>query len=99
MFICWFVGCLLVVVLLTHSSFVSGGSSFGTLVKPKFLQSTVPENYLDDGDDNDDGDGDDDDDDDDGDYGDGDITTMMMIFPGHLLMGESGKLYTFKSLA
>ena len=84
MFICWFVGCLLVVVLLTHSSFVSRGSSFGTLVKPKFLQSTVPENYLDD--------------DDDGD-GDGDITTMMMIFPGHLLMGESGKLSTFKSLA
>ena len=82
MFICWFVGCLLVVVLLTHSSFVSRGSSFGTLVKPKFLQSTVPENYHDDGD-----------------YGDGDITTMMMIFPGHLLMGESGKLSTFKSLA
>ena len=73
--------------LRTHSSFVSGGSSFGTLVKPKFLQSTVPENYLDDDEDDD-----------------GDITTMMMIFPGYmcpkyLLMGERGKLSTFKSLA
>ena len=25
-----------------HSSFVSGGSSFGTFVRPRFLQSTVP---------------------------------------------------------
>ena len=44
----------------THSSFVSGGSSFGTLVKPRFLQSTVPENYHDDDDAVDDYDDDDD---------------------------------------
>ena len=53
---------------MTHSSFVSGGSSLGTLVKPKFLQSTVPGNFhdYDDHDDHDGDDGDDDDDDDDG---------------------------------